>query len=171
MLSVVENVLRKEETLAPNRTGNLISPSLSSSINLPSGTGTINKDRTLCDTLTGQMGVRGGELRPSASTKPYSWQNWTATPGPILNFLSLTHTDTQTQSYRLGHWNTQIEKHTRKKKGKMVVSLYVSVCIHVCVCLSSSSHVYSYRGWHAHKNTYLHTCQARTVYWVTVLTE
>lgn len=107
-LCVVENVLRKEETLAPNRTGNLISPSLSSSINLPSGTGTINKDRTLCDTLTGQMGVRGGELRPSASTRPYSWQNWTATPGPILNFLCLSHTQTHKHSHI--DWDTETHK-------------------------------------------------------------
>ncbi len=93
-------VLRNGETLAPNRTGNLISPLLSSSINLPSGTGAINKDWTLCDTLTGQMGVKGGGGPfPSQPTA-----NHTADKSDLqcllVFFLSRTHNYT--------HW----DKHT-----------------------------------------------------------
>lgn len=134
MLSVVEKVLRNEETLAPNRTGNLISPSLSSSINLPSGTGTINKGRTLCDTLIGRMGVRGGgELRPSASTKPYKTQLQRMAQFSIFS-VSHTHRHTNTQSYRLGHWNTQIEKHPRKNVCQSM-RLYANTCVCVFVQL------------------------------------
>jgi len=42
--------VKEKGNLRPKRTGNLIS-ALSSFINLPSGTSTINKDPTLCDTF------------------------------------------------------------------------------------------------------------------------
>lgn len=88
-----------EETQIPNRTGNLIRPhhlpppSLSSSINLPSGPGAINKEPTLCDTLAG--GMEGAGLRP----QPQGWQIPTASfshfPRPKSRTHAHTHTHTQ----------------------------------------------------------------------------
>lgn len=86
-LCVAGRASGNEETQAPNRTGNLISlPSLSSSINLPSGTGAIKiKARLYVTLLLDRCGGGGGGLRKVVGGgEPQSWQIRTASFAPFF---------------------------------------------------------------------------------------